>query len=120
MAISSENTSEKRGYPRIKRLDLVSFISKSEGRQTSPVSMGRTLDISPSGVRVEIYRHIKVDSVVEMEISIHEDIFAVQGKVAHVTEIDKKIYIVGIQFDEIQHPLNKKNERQINEILLNS
>jgi len=96
---------EKRSYPRIKKLYLISYVNKTEGHQTSPVSMGRTLDISPVGVRIEVYRDIKIDSIMEMEIGLKELNFSVQGKVVRVQEVDKKVYILGIQFDEFQPEL---------------
>jgi len=67
--------------------------------------MGRTLDISPVGVRIEVYRDIKIDSIMEMEIGLKELNFSVQGKVVRVQEVDKKVYILGIQFDEFQPEL---------------
>lgn len=97
---------EKRSYPRVKKLYLISYVNKAEGHQTSPVSMGRTLDISPVGVRIEVYRDIKIDSIMEMEIGLKEFNFSVQGKVVRVQEVDKKVYILGIQFDEFQPELN--------------
>ena len=102
---------EKRRYPRVKKLYLISYINKAEGQQTSPVSMGRTLDISPIGVRVEVYRDIKIDSIMEMEIDLKEFNFSVQGKVVRVQEVDKKVYILGIQFDEIQPELDDIDEQ---------
>ncbi len=100
---------EKRGYPRVKKLYLISYVNKATGQQTSPVSMGRTLDISPTGVRVEAYRNIRVNSIMEMEIGLREFNFSVKGKVVRVQEVSEKIYNLGIQFDEIQPELSAKN-----------
>ena len=39
----------------------------------SPVSMGRTPDISPSGMRLEVYRLLTIDSFIELDIGIEFD-----------------------------------------------
>ena len=110
MGNKGNNKIEKRGYPRIKKLYLISYINKVEGHQVSPVSMGRTLDISQTGVRVEVYQHIKVDSTMEMEIGLREFNFSVQGKVVRLQEVGEKVYIIGIQFDEIQPELGDEDK----------
>ena len=106
MSHEGDDKVEKRSYPRVKKLYLISYINKTEGHQTSPVSMGRTLDISPIGVRVEVYRNIKIDSIMEMEIDLKDFNLSVQGKVVRVQEIDKKVYVLGIQFNEYQPELD--------------
>ena len=63
---------EKRSYPRLRRLYLISYINKEGDRQITPVSMGRTLDISPIGVRVEVFQQIGLESKMEMEIGVEE------------------------------------------------
>jgi len=91
---------EKRDYPRIKKLYLISYINRDKGHTLSPISMGRTLDISPSGIRMEVYQFLTRDSVIEMEMGFHEEEFSTKGKIIRVEQIDEKTYIVGIQFDE--------------------
>ncbi len=91
---------EKRTYPRIKKLYLISYINKDKGRTISPISMGRTLDISPSGIRLEVYQYLIKDSIIEMEISFQDERLVVKGKIVRVEQIEEKTYIVGIQFDE--------------------
>ena len=93
---------EKRIYPRVRKLYLVSYVIESEGRGHSPVSMGRTLDISPSGIRMEVYQLLTIDSIIELEIGIAEDRFTVRGKVVRVKQVDERAYSIGIEFDEPQ------------------
>ncbi len=94
---------EKRDYPRVKKLYLISYINNDKGHNLSPISMGRTLDISPSGIRLEVYQRLMMNSVIEMEIGFQEERFSTKGKIARIEQIDEKTYIVGIQFDD---PLN--------------
>ncbi len=64
---------EKRDYPRVKKLYLISYVNKDKGRSLSPIAMGRTLDISPSGIRLEVYQSLIINSNIEMEIGLQED-----------------------------------------------
>lgn len=97
---------EKRIYPRVRKLNLVSYVNESEGREFAPVSMGRTLDISPSGIRMEVYQLLVIDSIIELEIGIAEDKFTVRGKVVRVKQVDERAYNIGIEFDEPQKGLD--------------
>ncbi len=107
MGKTKNSMEERRIYPRLKRLYLISYINKEEGRQISPVSMGRTLDISPTGVRVEIFQEMNLKSHMEMEIGIGESILPVQGRVIHVEKTGDEVYVIGIQFNELQAELAK-------------
>jgi len=102
------NPEEKRDYPRVNKLYLISYIPKEGGRQTSPVSMGRTLDISPSGVRIEVFQPINVESEMEMEIAMEDSQFSVKGKVVRSLESGKDVYILGIHFDDVCDDLIKR------------
>ncbi len=101
----AENIQEKRKYPRLKSLHLLSYINKEQGVQKCGVSMARTLDISPAGVRVEVYQSINPDSEMEMEIAVEENIFSVQGRVIYTEETQNSNYIIGIKFDEVSPQL---------------
>ena len=105
---TKDNPEEKRNYPRVNKLYLISYIAKEGGRQTSPVSMGRTLDISPSGVRIEVFQQINVGSEMELEIAMEDTQFFVDGKVVRSLESGKNVYILGIYFDDICDDLIKR------------
>ena len=107
MGKTENNMEEKRGYPRLKRLYLISYINKKGDRQISPVSMGRTLDISSTGVRVEVFQQTAPKTLMEMEIGVDESILPVQGKVVHAEKTGENVYVIGIQFDELQAELAK-------------
>ncbi len=102
------NTEEKREYPRVNKLYLISYIPKERGRQTSPVSMGRTLDISPSGVRIEVFQQVNVESEMELEIAMEDTQSYINGKVIRSLESGKNVYILGIHFDDVCDDLVKK------------
>ena len=100
-----DNIKEKRDYLRMNKLCLISYIIKEGGRQISPVSMGRALDLSRSGVRVEVFQRINVGSEMEIRIALGNKEFSVNGTVVRSLEIGNKVYILGIQFDEVSTEL---------------
>ena len=91
---------ERRCYPRLKSLWLISYVGKEGGVQKTPISMGRTLDISPAGVKLETIEPLDTNALLEMEIAIKERIFSVYGHVVYCREIPAANYIVGVQFDQ--------------------
>jgi hypothetical protein len=104
-----EDIQEKRGYPRVKKLFLISYINKEEGRQISPVSMGRTLDVSPSGIRVEVFQRIGINSQMELDIACNDETVSADGMVVHSSKIGNEVFVLGIKFNKMQHQLVEKS-----------
>jgi c-di-GMP-binding flagellar brake protein YcgR len=96
---------ENRTQPRVGKLYFIAYINREEGEQKSPVSLGRTLNISATGVGMEVYQAVSVDSSMEMEIGLEKDNLSIKGKVMHVTDLGNGKYYIGIKFDEIQEKL---------------
>jgi hypothetical protein len=108
MGTREEVVRERRRYPRLKSLHLISYINKEGEVQKTGVSMARTVNFSPAGVGVEVYQPINNDSLMEMEIAVKERIFAVRGKVIHCQERSTGKWLVGIEFGEVQEDLAKE------------
>jgi hypothetical protein len=108
MGKGEKGTKERRGYPRLKALHLLSYINKEGGVQKTGVSMARTINISPSGVGVEVYEPINRNSLMEMEIAIKDLVYTIQGKVIHSQEKTSGNYIIGIEFNQVQKELSRK------------
>lgn len=107
MGKKEKDAKERRGYPRLQALHLLSYINKEGGVQKTGVSMAKTINVSLSGVGVEVYEAINCNTVMEMEIAIKDLIYVVQGNVIHSQEKSSGNYIIGIQFDQIQKELAK-------------
>ena len=105
MSKRKEDPRERRYYPRIKSLNLLSYIQEEKGVQRCGASMARTIDISQSGATVEVYQHIKPDSSLKMEIAVKELIFPVWGKVIHSQYLPNKNYVIGIMFSKLEREL---------------
>ncbi len=91
----------KRSTPRVNKLSFISFVSREGGEQSSPVSMGRTLNISTAGLGIEIFTEILVGEVMEMEVALGDEIIPLRGRVVHSHGLESGGFYVGIEFD---HP----------------
>ncbi len=106
MAGSDETGFEdKRRFPRLSILYLISYVSKEGGVQQTPISMGRVLDISPGGVRVEVFEEVDEGAEMELTITIGETSVAARGKVVRVEPAEKTKRILGIQFSGVVEEL---------------
>lgn len=105
MDTTKQEYSRQRSSPRVRKLFFISYINKERDEQKTPVSLGRTTDISSSGVGMEIYQQISVDSIMEMEIDAEQFSISVQGTVAHVRDLGDGRYLIGVQFSTPQDKL---------------
>ena len=107
MAREKNHREERRNFPRIRSLNLLSYFAKDGKTQKSPISMARTLDISAGGTKLEVYEILDLESLVEMEIAIKDTIFSIQGKVIYSEDLSNGKYAAGIEFSEINEELMK-------------
>ncbi len=99
---------DKRGTPRVKKLFMIAYLPKDDGPSRTPVSLGRTVDISPSGVGMEIYKEIAVGTVMEMEIDLEAVPLSALGKVVRVDPLENGNFHIGISFDDQQELLQTR------------
>ncbi|MGB5749633.1 MAG: PilZ domain-containing protein [Desulfobacterales bacterium] len=95
--MTSEN---KRKHERIQSLNL-SYICLDEDENVVKQGMGRTLNISESGILLETHFPIEPDHVVQLTISLEEDLLDLKGKPVHVRSSGEGKYEIGIQFVEL-------------------
>ena len=95
--MTSEN---KRKHERIQSLNL-SYICLDENQNVVKQGMGRTLNISESGILLETHFPIEPKHVIQLTISLEENLLDLKGKPVHVRPIDKGKYEIGIQFVDL-------------------
>jgi hypothetical protein len=95
--MTSEN---QRKHERIQSLNL-SYLCLDEDNNIVKQGMGRTLNISESGILLETHFPIESEYSIQLTISLEEDLLDIRGKVIHVRSIDGVKYQVGIQFVEL-------------------
>lgn len=96
---------EQRTTPRISKLSFISFVKKEGDEQKCPISLGRTLNISTTGLGIEIFQEIAPGSTMEMEIALGDEIIPVRGRVVHGSEPESGCWHLGIEFDQVQEKL---------------
>ena len=95
------DTPDKRGFPRLDSSHLISYTHYDRTDNPNGVGMGKTLDLSQTGVTIQIDRFFPEDSGLEMVIALEDKLITVRGRVVHVREIGKELYDLGVCFTEI-------------------
>ena len=89
----------KRKHQRFQSLNL-SYVCLDENNDIIKQGMGRTLNISESGILLETYFAIKPEYKVLLTIGLAEDLLEIEGKPIHSRSDDGKKFEVGIEFLE--------------------
>ncbi len=92
--MTSEN---KRQHERIYSLNL-SYICLDENNNIVKQGMGRTLNISESGILLETHFPVESEHIIRLTISLEEDLLDIKGKPVHVRSEDGGKYQIGIKF----------------------
>ncbi len=97
-----EKRGEKRRSRRIRSLNLTSYTPKKGDEQEYIVSIGRTIDVSDGGVKVETHRRLAEGTRLDMDIAIEEKILTATGEVVHSEELENGLFGTGIRFTFIR------------------
>ena len=92
---------DKRKYTRIDSLHLINYVFSEEDGSGSAQGMGRTLNVSEAGIRLETHTPIMVSSTVSLTIGIEEDVVEIKGRVIYTKETAANLNESGIEFFEI-------------------
>lgn len=103
-----DNPPEKRKAPRVDKLYMIAYVPHSEGPQKTPISMGRTLNISPSGVAMEVYRELPLGTAIELEIDLDDVTVSAWGKVVRNDNLGGGDFVVAVKFDEQQERMSAR------------
>ena len=90
---------DKRKHQRIPSLNL-SYICLDENNNIVKEGMGRTLNISESGILLETQFPIELEYLVIMTIALQEDLLEIKGKPIHAKSNETGKFEVGIEFLE--------------------
>jgi c-di-GMP-binding flagellar brake protein YcgR len=97
---------EKRKHARISSLNS-SYICLDEKNKKVKQGMGRTLNVSESGILLETHFPIDAKHIVLLTIGLEEDIVDIKGKAVHSKTNAQGLYEVGIQFMDTDKKANK-------------
>jgi hypothetical protein len=89
----------KRKHQRIPSLNL-SYVCLDENNNIVKQGMGRTLNISESGILLETHFPIESKYLVLMTIALREDLLEIKGKPIHARSNETGEFEIGIEFLE--------------------
>jgi hypothetical protein len=94
---------DRRRSPRVESIHLVTFEAEgAEGIGGTAVEVGRTLDVSVSGVRVETAIELDAGRELDLDVAVAERLIRAQGRVIHAEPMAPDRWEIGIQFTRIE------------------
>ena len=104
---------EKRKHSRIDSLNLLNYAYADESGDGSIQGMGRTLNVSESGILLEMHTPINTNDVISLTIGLEEDMVGIKGRVVYTKENAKKMYESGIEFFDVDEKAKETLKRYI-------
>jgi hypothetical protein len=101
---------DKRKYIRINSLNLSYVLVDGEG-DADKQTMGRTLDVSEAGIRLETHLAVERGRHLTLSIGLEDEVVDIEGQVIHTGENKDGKYELGIEFknpDEATQGILKK------------
>lgn len=92
----------QRKHARTASLNL-SFFCIDQDDNVMAQGMGRTLNLSETGILLETSIAMEPGQSVDMEIALQNDLIDARGTVAHCKAIDADHYHTGIEFSQISN-----------------
>lgn len=91
---------EKRSFIRLDSLHLLDYIVVDSHGIRGRYSMGRTLDISENGLKLETDKPLVMGDTLIVTIGLEDDLIDLQGEVVR-SKPDAGRFITGVEFTEI-------------------
>jgi len=98
---------EQRKFIRYDALHLLDYIVLDENGDTGDYSMGRTIDVSIDGIKLETSTPLKVHTRLLITVGLEDDLVNLEGRITHVSAHNDR-FISGIGFLKIS-----KNGRRV-------
>ncbi len=98
---------EQRKFIRYDALHILDYTVLDDNGEGGVYSMGRTIDVSVDGIKLETNSPLKVDSRLLITVGLEDDLVDLEGKITHMTPHDGR-FISGVVFLKIS-----KNGRRV-------
>ena len=92
------DTTDRRKYQRVETSNLISYDSIEKDGEIVFNSMGKALNVSQSGIMLEIARLIKADYVSLTTVDLENNVIKLKGQLIYCRKTDSGLYQVGIRF----------------------
>lgn len=106
-------TQDRRVHPRVDSLNLLTFSSYDANEDKVAQGMGRTLNVSESGILLETSEPIGKNEEVSLTIALREEVVTINGRVVRASQGYEGKYESGIQF----HGLGPREADLLNEYI---
>ncbi len=100
-------TREQRKFIRYDALHLLDYTVLDDNGENGVYSMGRTIDVSVDGIKLETNSPLKVNARLLITVGLEDDLVDLEGKITHMTPHDGR-FISGVVFLKIS-----KNGRRV-------
>ncbi len=91
---------EKRNFIRLESLNLLDYLIIDKQGMYTTHSMGRTLDVSENGIKLETDKEINLGDSLVITIGLEEDLIDLFADVTHVEKTNNR-YNSGLEFIDI-------------------
>ena len=93
---------EKRKHSRVDSIYLLSYVNLDENDKEMMQGMGRTINVSESGIMLETHVAFSENDTVDVVVGLKEDMVTIRGKVVFSRTVGTGLYQSGIQFLTIE------------------
>ncbi len=91
---------EQRRFIRYDALHLLDYVILDEKGNTGDYSMGRTIDVSIDGIKLETSTPLKIDTRLLITVGLEDDLVDLEGTTTHTSPHDGR-FISGVGFIKI-------------------
>jgi hypothetical protein len=98
---------EKRKHSRIESVNLLNYIHCDDHGEELEQGMGRTLNISESGILLETHNRIDVTHVVSLTIGFKEEVIEIKGRTIYLKSNAQGMFESGIEFFDVDDASRK-------------
>lgn len=93
---------EKRKHSRIESTHLLNYFYFDGSGEKTLQGMGRTLNVSESGILLETHTPLEVNNTVSLTIAIEENVVNISGRVIYSNKNQRAMYEAGIGFFDVE------------------
>jgi hypothetical protein len=91
---------EHRNFIRKQSLHLLDYLVIDQNGLQTTYSMGRTLDVSVNGLKLETTQQISKGDTLLITVGLEDDLVDLRCEVIHSEVLDKR-YVTGVEFQDI-------------------
>lgn len=97
---------DKRKHFRVNSLNL-SYVFVNGDNDEEKQTIGRTLNVSESGILLETYIPVNLNDKLLLTIGLKEDLVNIKGKVVHIAKDEHEKHEVGVEFTDKDDAVTK-------------